>query len=273
MSTLSLSPQVFMILSSAIEQRLGLHYRAEDSDLLASKVSPRALERGFDSLLDYYYFLRYDAEGPAELDALAESLVVGETFFFREAEQLIAAIDTLLAPRLMEGARPRIWCAACATGEEPLSLAMLLDNRGMLDRCTIVASDLSRRSLGRAREGEFRGRSLRLLPHPEQRGHLITKGECAVASPRIVSAVDWRRINLIDEHAIAGLGIFDLVLCRNVLIYFSDETTRRVVRNIEGALSPGGALAIGVSESLIRFGTALECKERGGYFFYDKVGR
>ncbi|MFP2963513.1 CheR family methyltransferase, partial [Myxococcus sp. 1LA] len=90
--------------------------------------------------------------------------------------------------------------------------------------------------------------------------------------PELVDAVDWRRVNLVDAAAVAQLGAFDAILCRNVLIYFQDDTARRVVSVLARALVPGGHLLVGTSESLMRFGTALTCEERRGTFFYTKAG-
>jgi chemotaxis protein methyltransferase CheR len=134
-----------------------------------------------------------------------------------------------------------------------------------------VASDLSERSLDQARRGVFRGRSLRLLPHPEAGALLKVDGDRAYVAREVHAAIAWRQINLLDHAPIAALGRFDLVLCRNVLIYFTESTTRTVIEHLRGALQPGGYLAVGVSESLMRFGTALQCEERGGFFFYQQV--
>lgn len=267
-----LTSQVFAILTHLIEERSGIHYELADLELIADKVGQRVDDKGFDSFLDYYYFLKYDAAGVQELDALIETLTVHETYFFRESDQLQVLVDTVLAPAIAAGERPRIWCAACATGEEPLTMAMLLAERDLLGGVEIVASDLSQRVLARARAGTFSGRSLRALP-----AHVL--GRWADGSPAqmrvrpsLTEAIRWERINLIDRGAVAALGAFEVILCRNVLIYFSDDTAARVVETLGGALRPGGLLLVGVSESLLRFGTSLRCEERGGAFFYQRAG-
>jgi chemotaxis protein methyltransferase CheR len=275
MPALPLSPPVFSILSGLIEARAGLHYAPADQSLLAEKVSERALEAGFDSLLDYYYFLRYDPAGPAALDALIEALTVHETYFFREHEQLRALVDGVLAPRLRQGLPVRVWSAACSTGEEPLTLAMMLAERGLLAppaRVELVASDISQRVLERAQKGEFGRRSLRALP-PGVDGRfldLAPGGESATVRPELRERVRWQRVNLVDAAQVEALGTFDVVLCRNVMIYFSDETARRVVESLTQVLAPGGHLLVGTSESLLRFGTQLQCEEKGGAFFYTR---
>jgi chemotaxis protein methyltransferase CheR len=267
-SSLSLSPQVFAILSALIEERLGIHYAPADSTVLADKVTPRAVECGFDSLLDYYYYLRYDPGSEVELDQLAEALVVNETYFFREADQL----RVLVAHLEERGTRARVWCAASSTGEEPYTLAMMLDERGILDRVEIIASDVSLRAVTRARAGVFRGRALRALPESARLRYFRPDGECVRLDDRIRHAVTFRTINLLDEATIASLGTFDAVLCRNVLIYFRDTGVARVAERLARRLLPGGLLLIGASESLLRFSTTLECVERGGVFLYRKEG-
>lgn len=269
MPSLLLSPHVFTILAMLIEERAGLHYSPEDQELLADKVSAKALEAGFESLLDYYYYLKYDPAGTVALDALIDTLLVHETYFFRDPLPLEVLSDDL-ARAVRAGRRPRVWCAACATGEEPLTLAMMLHQRGVLDEVSLLATDYSQRTLDRAKQGEHNLRSMRALPAGIEGRYLeVVRGRPVVRSD-IAAAVEWRRLNLIDEEAIAALGTFDTILCRNVLIYFKDETARRVVESLTRALRPGGSLLVGTSESLLRFGTALVCEERRSAFFYTR---
>jgi chemotaxis protein methyltransferase CheR len=268
---LPLSPQVFSIAAHLIEERTGLHYDLEDLDVVAEKLTDRASELGLASLLDYYYFLRYDECGDAELRALAETLVVQETYFFREVDALRALVDVLVPARLRECGRVRLWSAACATGEEAYTLAIMLSDADLLDRVEIVASDLSERALAKARTGVYRGRSLRCLPEAGCGGHLFEEsGGSRRVSDRLRTRIDWRCVNLIDREAIRKLGAFDFVVCRNVLIYFADATVAQVAANLGDALRPGGTLLVGASESLLRFGTLFTCEERGGAFFYRK---
>lgn len=266
---LPLSSPVFTILSGLIEERLGLFFSPQDSDVLADKVSPRALERGFDSLLDYYYYLRYDAGAVEELERLAEALVVNETYIGRELDQLSALVDLLLPRLLAERSNLRIWSAACSTGEEPFTLAGMLNDRGLLPRVELVASDISQRVLAFARKGRYSGRSLRALP-PAASGWLELDGAIAVVKPELLRAVQFRRINLSDRDAVRQMGKVDVVVCRNVLIYFRDSMIKAVAESLAETLNPGGYLLIGASESLLRFGAELRCEEHGGAFFYRK---
>jgi chemotaxis protein methyltransferase CheR len=273
MADFELTPPLFAILSSLIEERVGLCYTLQDRDILASKISSRAIERGFGTLLDYYYFLRYDPESEPELTALVNALVVNETFFFREFTPLSVLVTEFVAPRVRSGRRPRIWCAACSTGEEPLTLAMLLEQHGLLDDVELIASDVSSAALAKARAGEYSRRSLRQVAAPELAAKWLRARESGVAVlPQLREAVSWRQLNLMDQAAIATIGAVDLIVCRNVLIYFRDETAARVVNMLASQLLPGGVLLVGISESLMRYSTSLTCEEVAGVFLYRKAG-
>jgi chemotaxis protein methyltransferase CheR len=273
MAELELSPPLFAILSSIIEERTGLCYSLQDQELLASKLSLRALELGFTSLLDYYYFLRYDAGSQDEFTGLINALVVNETFFFRELSSLSAIVKDVVAPLVSAGQTPRIWSAACSTGEEPLTLAMLLDQHGLLGKVELVATDISSNALAKASSGEYSRRSLRQVTPPALVAKWLTVREHAVSvAPALRETIAWKQLNLMDSGAISALGSFDVIVCRNVLIYFSEVTAARVVRSLSDQLRPRGVLLVGVSESLMRFGTSLVCEELGGVFLYRKAG-
>lgn len=271
MPTLELTPQLFAILSALIEERVGLSYTPTDQTLLASKVASRASEAGFESLLDYYYFLRYDPNSEREFEALVNALVVNETFFFREFAPLQLVVTQFLQPIVNSGHTARVWCAACSTGEEPLSLAMLLEQHGMLSRVELVASDVSTAALERARTGRYARRSLRHVPAPELASKWLTLDDDGIrVASELSTSIDWRQVNLFDSARVRALGSFDVILCRNVLIYFRDQLVSQLVQSLAERLNAGGALFVGVSESLMRFGSALECEERAGVFLYRK---
>jgi chemotaxis protein methyltransferase CheR len=280
-----LSPQLFAILSALVEERLGVRYDVKDVESFSEKIGVRALEAGFDNALDYYYFLRYDAAATSELEALADTLVVGETYFFRELDALRAGVTQALLPAVTKRGRARLWSAGCAAGEEPVSLALLLEEAGIRDRTEIVATDVSARAIARAREGIYNVRSLRALPpnapppgftdllRKLSDATIVREGQGAQVARSVVAGIDYRQLNLLDDRAVAALGTFDLVLCRNVLIYFADATVKRVVSSLSRALHEDGRLIVGASESLLRFGTMLRCEERGGAFLYSRDER
>jgi chemotaxis protein methyltransferase CheR len=147
---------------------------------------------------------------------------------------------------------------------------MLLAARGLLERVELVASDISAAALARAQSGRLARRSLR-QPLPRFAERWVDSNEDGLSiRPRLTEAIEWRRINLLDETAIAALGAFDAIVCRNVLIYFADATSGRVVERLAQSLRPGGALFVGISESLLRFGGSLVCEEKNGVFLYKR---
>ncbi|MDF2697750.1 MAG: chemotaxis protein methyltransferase CheR [Labilithrix sp.] len=158
---------------------------------------------------------------------------------------------------------------------------MLLSDAGLLDRTELVATDVSSKSIARARAGALPPRSLRALsPNATiavpssirrlaERWLTPTADGAAKVHRALVDAIDVRRDNILTP-SIAGLESLDLIVCRNVLIYFRDDVVRSVVAMFGERLRPGGRLLVGASESLLRFGTLLRCEERAGAFFYVK---
>jgi chemotaxis protein methyltransferase CheR len=272
MSALGLTPELHAIFGGFLRDRVGLHYGLDDRDLLADKLITRALDAGFDSLLDYYYHLRYDEGGGDELAALAETLVVHESYLFRELDQMHVVADRIA--RVIDTCeRARVWSAACAAGEEPATLAMLLEARGLRSRTELIATDLSARAIARARQGVWTRRALRhdLDPALVAR-HLDVDDRSVRIAPQLMTSIRWRTLNLVVPDQVAQVAPCDVILCRNVLIYYDDHTVLRVVRSLVDRLRPGGSLFVGVAESLLRFPTSLVCEEQSGVFFYRKPG-
>lgn len=266
------SAPLFAILSALVEARAGLHFGPAERDLFLERIGARATEAGFESLLDYYYCLRYDPESGPELEKLVDALVVNETFFFRELQPLRVLVDRFIAPMVAAGQRPRVWSAACSTGEEPLTLAMLLAEAGLLEKVELVASDISTRVLARARAGTFGRRSLREIPEGPWVDHwLRVDGQRIEVAARLREAIEWRRINLCEPESLPEPQSFDFILCRNVLIYFADETAARVIEGLTRTLRSQGVLFVGISESLLRFGSSLHCEEVDQVFLYRKL--
>jgi chemotaxis protein methyltransferase CheR len=272
MAELELLPSVFSILSGLVDEKVGLHYGLLDKDILHEKASARAIETGFSSLLDYYYFLRYDDGGEQELAELVETLVINETFLFREWPAIEVLVNSFVKPWCAAGRRPRIWSAACATGEEPLSLAMLLNEHGLLDKVDIYATDISSNALAKARAGRYSKRTVRTVPdqklleryvEPHRDGYGVSKS--------LIDQIRWSRLNLLSDTDVAALGVFDIIICRNVMIYFSDNTVRSLLERLSRSMVQDGVLAVGVSESLLRYGSGFVGEEHSGVFVYRKA--
>ncbi|HEX8688475.1 MAG TPA: CheR family methyltransferase, partial [Pyrinomonadaceae bacterium] len=156
------------LLRDLIHERTGLFFDNGKGDILADKLSPLVIERGFTSLLDYYYLLKYDEAAQGEWRNVMNALSVPETYFWREMDQVRALVEWVV-PRWFAapGAGPlKIWSAACATGEEPLTIAMALDEAGWLGRVPVEihATYASTAAVEKARRGLYRERAFRNLP-------------------------------------------------------------------------------------------------------------
>ncbi len=269
---LDLPEGVFSILRDLIRERTGVHFEPDRRGILADKLSPRALERGFSSFLDYYYLLKYGPDGEQEWSLIMDALSVPETYFWREMDQVRVLVEVLI-PRYVAahpGKPVDIWCAACASGEEPLSIAMALAEAGWFERAEfrIHASDASQAALDRARAGFYRERSFRVLPPaPKEKYFTEMAGGWQVANG-LHARIDWRLANLMAADQIGPLVRSPFVFCRNVFIYFSPNTIAKTVQRFAEGMPRPGYLFTGVSESLVRLSTEFDLRELGGAFLY-----
>lgn len=197
--------------------------------------------------------------GEAELHELIELVRVGETRLFRHLPQ-IEALATLVPPRVRGKRAIKVWSAGCATGEEPTTLAVVLAR--LLPGCevSILATDVSADALEIAEAGRYPAAAIDHVP-PAWRDAFVVDGGGLRALPELAACVRYERHNLLDDAFERG---FDLVWCRNVLIYFAAAARRRVVDRFVGALAPGGLLFVGYSETLRDVGE-LEALGTGAY--------
>ena len=262
------------LLRDLIHERTGLFFDNGKGDILTDKLSPLVVERGFTSLLDYYYLLKYDEAGQDEWLNVMNALSVPETYFWREMDQVRALVEWVV-PRWFAapGAGPlKIWSAACATGEEPLTIAMALDEAGWLGRVPIEirASDASPAVVGKARRGVYRERSFRNLPAHLRARYFTQEGATKTwrVDVNLHAAVEWRVANLLNEAEVAPLAAAHVIFCRNVFIYFSDQTISRTVRLFAAHIRPPGYLFVAAAESLLKLTTEFELQEVGSAFVY-----
>lgn len=273
---LGLSQAALPLLRDLIEERIGVWFDDRKLTLLADKVSEIVTALDLTSFLDYYYLLRYDENASRHWNALMDQLAVPETYFWRQHEQF-ETLASIVAPAHFARSpeRPlRIWSAACCTGEEPISILMALAERGMLapGSVEIVASDASCAMLERARSGVYRARAFRQLPESLREKYFCRAGEDEWrVQDRLASFISWRRANLADPGEWGDMARSDVVFCRNVFIYFSDDAIRRVAVALERHMPDHGHLFLGASESLTRFGLGFRLEEIGRSFVYVKA--
>lgn len=235
-------------LSAQCLARAGLRLDADKTYLIESRLVPVARREGYVSLDAFVQAMR---EGDERLAwAAVEAMTLPESEFFHDRAVFHHLVDVLL-PAMVQarGGRPvRVWSAACGTGQEIYSLAMLIaDAPGLASRVELYASDLSERSLEKAQSGVYsqfevqRGLPARLLIR-----HFEKRGESFQLSPRIRQMVRWRRMNLMDD--LSALGEFDLVLCRKLLGQLAPEAVSRIRGQLARATAPDGRLVLGLKD-------------------------
>lgn len=251
----SLSPSQFRSIRATAYQTFGLDLKPGKEALVSARISKRLRELGLRKVDEYLRLVETDATG-GELVRLIDALTTNYTSFGREP----AHFDVLRREVLLhEGRRARdlkIWSAGCATGEEPYTILMhVVDTLGeaALSTVRLVASDISNKALEAARAGVYPQERVASLPQPWvhrcfQQGTGASHGFVRIKE-NLRAAVDFRRINLMDSFH--GLPRFDVIFCRNVMIYFDKPTQERLVGRFSGQLAPGGWLFIGHSEGLM----------------------
>ncbi|MFL5274297.1 MAG: CheR family methyltransferase, partial [Anaeromyxobacteraceae bacterium] len=236
-------------LRGAVAERIGLQFDDARLELVAAAVGERLAHLGLD--VDAYLARVASTAGRPELGELARRLTVGETYFFRNGNDLRALVELVLPDRARARAgarRLRILSAACSSGEEPYTLAMLARDIPALAGwdVSIHAFDVNPAAIERAVAARYSTWSLRQTPPEVEARHFRRDGSEYRLEDAIREMVSFEERNLLeDDPRFWASGAFDVVFCRNVLMYFAPETTRRVVARIAGSLAPGGYLFLG----------------------------
>jgi chemotaxis protein methyltransferase CheR len=237
-------------------ERVAALVRGETGIVLAESQFPslEAALRRLDPELDAAMFLRRaTGSGRALLDRLIDEVTINETFFFRQRREL-DAIDwrRLLDASHAEGRDAiRVWVAACSSGEEAYTLAILASQAlaSATPPLSIVATDISSTVLDKARRAHYGKRALRLVDGDTRRRCFVEETGGVEVVPQVRELVEFRRHNLVTDPP-PGAGSFDLIACRNVLIYFDGDTVEQVIASLEGGLAPQGMLLLGAADRL-----------------------
>lgn len=239
------------------------------------RVSERMAATGSASFASYFASLRGHLAG--EIEQLINAFTVNETYFYREDHQFRCLTADLLGRRTAARSprQPvRIWAAPCSTGEEPYSIAMwLLENWADVDAwdVEIVGSDIDTRVLEAARQGCYGGRALMRLtpaliaryfePNGEDQWRIV---------PELRESVRFSEVNVMDPAQTAAHGRFDVIFCRNLLIYFDDAARRLAAENLFESLLPGGYICLGHSESMSRISPLFEVRRFADAIVYQR---
>ena len=273
----SLNTEDFRRLSEFIYRRTGMVFSETKRYYVERRVHDRMKATGSQTFASYFARLRIDALN--EVEQLVNAFTVNETYFYRENHQFHCLTNDLLADRVsrVAGSRSiRIWSVPCSTGEEPYSIAIwLLQNWPPVDafEIEIIGSDIDTKVLDAARLGIFGKRALMQLPVEVIDKYFISlDAERWQIADDIRGSVQFVPANLINAAETVAFGRFDVIFCRNVLIYFDEASRRIAAENLYENLLPGGFLCLGHTESMSRISPLFEVRRFSDAIVYQRPG-
>jgi len=250
-----MKPADFTFVSDMLKKRSGLVLTADKAYLIESRLMPVARNHGLSNIDDLITKMRSPGAEKIMVD-VTEAMTTNESFFFRDTKPFDLFRDKVL-PKIIENRKSqrniRIWCAAASSGQEPYSLAMIVKEQAAKltgFRFEIIGTDISRDILDKAKKGLYsqfevqRGLPVQLLVK-----YFAKKGEHWEIKPEIRQMVTYKEFNLLNN--LQPLGKFDIVFCRNVLIYFDPPTKKMVLDNISRQMPEDGALFLGGAETVL----------------------
>lgn len=271
----ALSADELTRLSTFVYRRTGMLFEEKKRYYIDRRVAERINITGSQNFADYYGLLRDDE---SEAQALINSFTVNETYFYREEHQLRCLSRSLL-PEIARSRRPgdhvRIWSIPCSTGEEPYSIALwLLENWAMVDvyNIEIVGSDIDTFAIDAALDGRYGPRALAKLPPQVLETYFEDEqdGERMIIQD-IKESVKFTRTNLVDKASTAAQGRFDIIFCRNLLIYYDESSREAAAANLHDALQPGGFLCLGHTESMSRISSRFATRRFEDAIVYERA--
>ncbi|MBA4120231.1 MAG: chemotaxis protein [Isosphaera sp.] len=275
-----MSAEQFRKLRDIIYQRAGITFTESKKYVLESRLCRRLQELEIDDYDQYIAFLSTGPYQGDEFNELFNKITINETSFFRNPPQLDAFEKETLAGLLAARAshkRLRVWSAACSSGEEPYTLAMQVHRTLGLRlgdwKIEILGTDISERVLEIAQGGRYTDYAMRGLPPLVQQRYFRKDGHEWVIDPAVAALVRFEELNLKDRLAIKRLGQFDVIFCRNVMIYFDDPMRKQLVSMFHEALAADGTLYIGHSETLRDLGVPFAQVGPATAFSYRKLAR
>lgn len=246
-----LNDSTFRQLRDFIYDKCGIFIPDSKKYLIENRLIRKVQENGLKGFEDYFQMIKQNGNREV-ISKLFDSITTNETYFFRESHQLDVLIDNIIPDILKTNPKKviKIWSAGCSTGEEPYTILMMARERIGNVRLDITASDISEAALCSARRAIYTSYSTRNVPEYYLKKYFIKRDNVYELIKEIRDSVKFLDINLIDDRATRSLIGIDVILCRNVLIYFDDKMKQRAVSLLYNSLVPNGYFFIGSSESL-----------------------
>jgi chemotaxis protein methyltransferase CheR len=253
--SMQLSSSTFTDLRNLIYERTGIFFPDNKKYVLESRLQARLKERQCASYEEYFQLLKYDAWRDQELNAVYNLVTTNETFFYRDLPQLHEFASTIIpdvAKANASTSRIRVWSAACSSGDEPYTLAMMMLEHPALANWTLelMGSDISETALAAARTAVYGSYAIRNVPPLLVHKYFRREAGQYALAENVKRLVKFTHMNLYDGSRLKIVRGMDVIFCRNCLIYFDDKAKRKIVNNLADCLRPQGYLVIGFSESL-----------------------
>jgi chemotaxis protein methyltransferase CheR len=273
---MQLSPSTFTDLRNLIYERTGIFFPDNKKYVLESRLQTRLKERKCASYEEYLQLLKYDAWRDKELNAVYNLVTTNETSFYRDLPQLQEFTNTIVpavAKANASTSRIRVWSAACSSGDEPYTLAMMMLEHPALANWTLelLGSDISETALTAARMAVYGSYAIRNVPAVLTNKYFQREDGQYVLSEKVKQLVKFAHMNLYDESRLKIVRGMDVIFCRNCLIYFDDKAKRKIVNNLADCLRPQGYLVIGFSESLHGISDAFKPLHADRSVVYQKL--
>ncbi|MDR0454514.1 MAG: protein-glutamate O-methyltransferase CheR [Deferribacteraceae bacterium] len=266
-NTIKIGDSEFLELRDIIYKQSAIVFVENKKYLLENRLSKRIQELNFSSFKDYIYYLKYDINCRKELDLMINLVTINETYFLRERPQLDHVVKVALPEIIAKGKKSiRIWSAACSTGEEPYSIAILIKEAGLQSKASIeiVGTDINSEVVEFARTGEYRSMSFRGAPNHFVPTYFKQDNVIYKLNDDIKHMVKFNVGNLTTLGIGTLMGKFDIIFCRNVLIYFDMDGKKKVIDMFYNTLNSPGYLYLGHSESVNKLSTSYTVNVFGG---------
>lgn len=246
-----------------IKRKTGIDLSLYKEAQMKRRLTALYEKKGFGSFQEFFSKLNRDSE---EMEEFLDRMTINVSEFYRNYKRW-EVLETKILPRLLqENKSLKIWSAACSTGEEPYTIAMMLSEHMTLSGRTITATDIDKNAIQRARNGLYPERSLNEVPSVMKARYFTREGALFKLNEEIRKNVTFKQQNLLSDPF---EGNYDLIVCRNVLIYFTEEAKNLLYKKFNASLRPGGVLFVGSTEQI--FNPSQYGFETEDTFFYKKI--
>ena len=277
MANISISDDDFEKFKEFFYRKTGIQFEHNKRYFVDKRLCDRIIASHSDSFRSYFTLLRFQASG-LELQALVNAMTINETYFFREEYQFDCLVNSIL-PEIVAAKNNRepirIWVIPSSSGEEAYTIAMcLLERWSGIDQwdVEIISSDIDTHILNQARAGLYTARSVKNVPAQYLKRHFKNTPEGYQISDDLRSAVDFTRVNLMEPADVRNYRNFDVIFCRNLLIYFDDLSRKQAAETFYDALQPQGFICLGHSESMSRISSLYKIRKFSDAIVYQKPG-